>query len=34
MATKELTEFASVTGESVTGKVDGSTVALGNSRPC
>jgi len=32
MATKEPTEFASVTGEGVTGKIDGRPVALGNAK--
>jgi P-type Cu+ transporter len=32
MATKESTEFASVTGKGVTGKIDGKSVALGNAK--
>jgi Cu+-exporting ATPase len=32
MATKEPTEFASVTGKGVTGKIDGRPVALGNAK--
>ena len=32
MATKEPTEFASVTGKGVTGKIDGRPVALGNTK--
>ncbi len=32
MATKEPTEFASVTGKGVTGKIDGRSVALGNAK--
>ena len=32
MATKESTEFASVSGKGVTGKIDGKSVALGNAK--
>ena len=32
VATKEPTDFASVTGEGVTGKIDGKSVALGNAK--
>jgi P-type Cu+ transporter len=32
MATKESTEFASITGKGVTGKIDGRPVALGNAK--
>src|SRR5271163_424108 len=32
MATKESTDFASVTGKGVTGKIDGKSVALGNAK--
>jgi P-type Cu+ transporter len=32
MATKEATEFASVTGKGVTGKIDSKSVALGNAK--
>jgi Cu+-exporting ATPase len=32
MATKESTEFTSVTGKGVTGKIDGKSVALGNAK--